>query len=76
MSVDVPGSVEMRYFPVSDEKPASYCRRRVRECDVYIGLVGFRYGSSADGLRGDLPQTGDPVEDLRALVEDLHDGRE
>ncbi len=36
---------DMAYFPARDDKPAEYCRRRVRECDVYAGLIGLRYGS-------------------------------
>jgi len=36
---------DMAYFPVRDEKPAEYCRARVRECDVYVGLIGLRYGT-------------------------------
>jgi len=36
---------DMAYFPVRDGKPADYCRDRVRGCDVYVGLVGLRYGS-------------------------------
>src|SRR5215472_1220970 len=36
---------DMAYFPVRDDKPAEYCQRRVRECDVYAGLIGLRYGS-------------------------------
>jgi WD40 repeat protein len=37
--------VEMAYFAAREGKPAEYCRSRVRACDVYLGLVGFRYGS-------------------------------
>jgi tetratricopeptide (TPR) repeat protein len=36
---------DMAYFPARDDKPAEYCQRRVRECDVYAGLIGLRYGS-------------------------------
>src|SRR6185437_2467151 len=36
---------DMAYFPVRDGKPAGYCRDQVRACDVYVGLVGLRYGS-------------------------------
>ncbi len=41
--------VDMRYFAAGDRKPADYCRQRVRSCDVYIGVVGFRYGSIVPG---------------------------
>jgi tetratricopeptide (TPR) repeat protein len=36
---------DMAYFTARDTKPADYCRDRVRGCDVYVGLVGLRYGS-------------------------------
>ena len=36
---------DMAYFPVRDDKPADYCRDKVRGCDVYVGLIGLRYGS-------------------------------
>jgi WD40 repeat protein len=46
--------VDMSQFTASNDVPAEYCEQRVRECDVYLGLIGFRYGSSvpdrADGL--------------------------
>jgi hypothetical protein len=37
---------DMAYFTARDGKPAEYCQARVRECDVYVGLIGMRYGSS------------------------------
>lgn len=29
----------------ASELKAEYCKHRARECDVYLGLIGFRYGS-------------------------------
>src|ERR1035438_586172 len=36
---------DMAYFTARDDRPADYCEARVRGCDVYVGLVGLRYGS-------------------------------
>src|ERR1022692_609072 len=36
---------DMAYFAAREGKPADYCMRRVSECDVYVGLIGLRYGS-------------------------------
>lgn len=36
---------DMAYSPVHDDKPADYCRALVRDCDVYVGLIGLRYGT-------------------------------
>jgi tetratricopeptide (TPR) repeat protein len=36
---------DMAYFPVRDGQPAEYCEDRVRGCEVYVGLIGLRYGS-------------------------------
>ena len=37
--------VDMRYFSARDSGPADYCRARVRDCEVFVAVVGFRYGS-------------------------------
>lgn len=37
---------DMEYFTARNEKPANYCQEKVRECDVYVGVLGLRYGSS------------------------------
>ena len=36
---------DMAYFTARDGKPAEYCQERVRGCDVYVGLIGLRYGT-------------------------------
>jgi hypothetical protein len=41
--------VDMRYFAARDGRPADYCRQQVRECEIYVAVVGFRYGSLVAG---------------------------
>jgi tetratricopeptide (TPR) repeat protein len=37
--------VDMADFPAADQVPAELCRERVRSCEVYVGVLGTRYGS-------------------------------
>jgi tetratricopeptide (TPR) repeat protein len=37
--------VDMADFPAADQAPGQLCIDRVRGCDVYLGVLGTRYGS-------------------------------
>jgi hypothetical protein len=37
--------IDMAYFTARDDKCAAYCREKVQQAQVYVGVLGFRYGS-------------------------------
>jgi tetratricopeptide (TPR) repeat protein len=41
--------VDMRHFSAREGSPADYCRERVRECEIYVAVVGLQYGSLVPG---------------------------
>ena len=42
----------MANFPAADQPAAELCAGRVRGCDVYVGVLGTRYGSPVRDMRG------------------------
>jgi tetratricopeptide (TPR) repeat protein len=42
-------AVDMGYFAAREGQPADYCQQRVRDCEIYLAVVGFRYGSVVAG---------------------------
>jgi tetratricopeptide (TPR) repeat protein len=41
--------VDMADFPAASQPPAHVCEERVRGCDVYVGVLGTRYGTPVRG---------------------------
>jgi hypothetical protein len=37
--------VQMETFTANPLPPADYCKARIQDCDIFVGVIGFRYGS-------------------------------
>ena len=37
---------DMQYFPASDKSPRQLDTERLLACDIYVGILGFKYGST------------------------------
>jgi len=56
---------DLTYFTARDDKPTAYVQQQVRSCDLYVGLIGLRYGSPVP----DRPQMSYPELEFETATE-------
>ena len=44
--------IDMGYFPASDSEPGDYCKAMLAKADVYVAIIGMRYGVPVRGRPG------------------------
>lgn len=43
---------DQAYLAAADRSPADSCRRAIGDADIYVGIIGFRYGTLTGGHLG------------------------
>jgi SOS-response transcriptional repressor LexA len=51
--------LDMKHMAARDQEPAAYCQEKLKAADVYVGIIGFRYGTPVPGS--------DPVQSYTQL---------
>jgi len=49
--------VGMEDYGAADERPLEYCLKDVRSCEVYVGIIAWKYGFCPDGTMKSITQS-------------------